>query len=826
MQPFVIHAHFYQPDRANPWTGRLEPEPSASPDRDWNARIHRQCYRANAVARIFDANRRVEQLVNNFEQLSFNVGPTLLNWLAFQEPDTYARILDADWRSSVRTGHGGAIAQAYHHTILPLMNDQDRRTQVRWGLADFRRRFGREAEGLWLPETAADPATIDALIDEGLRFTVLAPHQAARIREPGGDWQEVEAGLDVGRPYRCAHSDGSGRELAIWFYDGPLAQRLAFDRKAMDSSTMLRAIREAGHHGGLVHAALDGETFGHHHPFGELGLAYVLAGAARSEGLEPTNYAAALAARPPEAEVQILDGEGSSWSCSHGVDRWIRDCGCASEGRPGWDQQWRTPLRAALDVVRDAAAEALTDAELLRDPWVARDAYIDVLTGAQSPLSFLQQHGRRGLAGNRQPDVWTLLEAGRHAMGMYTSCGWFFADIGGLEATYVMRFAARVLDLLDEAGAPAPREAVLERLAEARSNQPDLGSGADIWHRDVLPQAVPSWRVAAHVALEHAVNGSGGDREPSTVPGHEVTVTSWRSASHSRLGLTTGALRVRSTATTRERRFAVALAHLGGLDFHGSVAEDPGGALDLDDLWEHFPTAPLARLLRGVDELGSDRSSVGGHAFGLEAALPSRRVAIVDAVFADLTGRFHEQYSRLYQDHRRTLEMLRAAGYELPRDLRAAAELTLARDLDTEIHALDDRPGGDPARFAPIVDLVQHAHDHGYQLDVEPARLALERHIEAATAEACADLTPELAGRVRGWLDQAVALGIEPDLSRAQEDAYALAQRARAGRLSPDATAVLAELGTALGLAPAAWQRDEEYGELRHSEAAAERRAG
>ncbi|MGH3666167.1 MAG: DUF3536 domain-containing protein, partial [Egibacteraceae bacterium] len=451
MQPFVVHAHFYQPERLNPWTGALDPEPSAAPDRDWNERILRECYRPNGAARIYDTRHRVERIVNNYERLSFNFGPTLLSWLERAHPRTYARVLDGDRRSAARTGHGNALAQAYNHMILPLATARDRRTQVAWGLADFRHRFGRDAEGMWLPETACNPDVVDDLIDAGVRFTVLAPYQAARVREPGGQWRDTGGQVDSGRPYRHAHSDGSGRSVAMFFYDGGLAQALAFDPATKDTGVLLERLAAAAPaDSGLLHAALDGETFGHHHAFGELGLAYALFDAAERKGLQPTSYAAWLDEHEPTAEVQVVGGEGTAWSCSHGVGRWCRDCGCATDSLPGWDQAWRTPLRQALDVVRDAAVEAFESrgGELLRDPWQARDAVIDVRLGALSRSDFVERHALRGIPERRIQDLWSLLEAQRHAMVMYTSCGWFFADVSGIETIYVLRSAARVLGLL------------------------------------------------------------------------------------------------------------------------------------------------------------------------------------------------------------------------------------------------------------------------------------------------------------------------------------------------------------------------------------------
>jgi alpha-amylase/alpha-mannosidase (GH57 family) len=520
MRHFVLHTHFYQPERLNPWTGVLDPEPSAVPRRDWNERILAECYHPNAFARIFDGQRRVERIVNNYARVSFNFGPTLLSWMEYAHPRTYARILAGDAEASARTGHGNALAQAYNHMILPLANSRDRRTQIRWGLADFRHRFGREAEGLWLPEAAIDEVTVDALIDEGVGFTVLAAHQAA-------------GSVDTGRPYRLEHADGSGRSLAVLFYDGELAQSLAFDPATMDASVLLGRIEEArGRTAGLVHAALDGETFGHHHTFGELGLAYALFGAAQERGLEPTSYAAFLAAHPPEERARVVAGEGTSWSCVHGVGRWYRDCGCATDAQPGWNQAWRTPLRAALDVVRDAAVKVFEEhgGELLTDPWAARDEYIDVRLGQLSGEAFLERHARGRIDGRAAVDAWTLLEAQRHAMVMYTSCGWFFGDVAGIETVYVLRSAARVIELLGEVAGPGLAAEVttntLDVLADARSNREGIGTAADIWRERVLADAVTPRRVAATIALiglvrprATTVTDAPGTSSPSSASG-------------------------------------------------------------------------------------------------------------------------------------------------------------------------------------------------------------------------------------------------------------------------------------------------------------------
>ena len=801
MRPFVIHAHFYQPERLNPWTGALDPEPSAAPDRDWNERILRECYASNATARIFDTARRVERIVNNYERLSFNFGPTLLSWMERAHPEVYAKVLDGDWRSVVASGHGNALAQAYNHMILPLATERDKRTQVRWGLTDFRHRFGRDANGMWLPETAADAATIDTLIEEGVGFTVLAPRQVARVRPKGGDWEDIGEAVDTGRAYRVRHSDGSGRQLAVFVYDGSLSQGLAFDPTTVDAGVLVE--RLAGAAGdGLINAALDGETFGHHHPFGELGLGYALFEGAASRGLEPTNYGAHLAAHPPADELEIVGGEGTAWSCAHGVGRWYRDCGCSTDSLPGWDQEWRTPLRQALDIVRDAAVGAYEDrgAQLLRNPWDARDDYVHVRLGRWTAGDFIERHALRSLSDADQVDLWTLLESQRHAMVMYTSCGWFFADVSGIETVYVMRSAARVLELLAEVGAPAPLDEVLDALATAKSNKPGVGKGADVWRSQVRPAAVSPRRVAAHLALVGLVRPLEAEQE---VAGHAVTLTDHRSEQRGRIGLSTGHAAVVSVSTARRHDFAVAAIHLGGLDFHGALMPYPGDAEFASmttTLWDLFPTVPLARLIRVVSE------GFGDEEFGIEQLLGEGRQEVVGAIFSDLANRFHEQYSRLYHDHRRILEMLVAAGYDLPRDLRAPAELTLAADLERQLaEALDGQTPRDPAHLEAVRSTIEAARSQGYALDLAPVEEAVTGAVTAAARTACASLDETDVLTVERWLALCGDLGVDVDLSHAQEAAYEVATKARAGRLSPDERALTARLGEVLGIAPVAW---------------------
>lgn len=484
----TVHGHFYQPPRENPWTGEVPEQPSASPAHDWNERVHQECYRPNAYARIpapaVDGAEVSEEIVNNFERLSFDVGPTLLEWMEEADPETYARILEADRVSLERLGHGNAIAQAYHHTILPLSASHDVRTQVRWGLADFRFRFGRESEGIWLPETAANDDTLATLIEEGIAFTILAPQQASRWRETDGRWiQSAAQPIDPRLPYRYFHRDGSGRSLVLFFYTGEIARKIAFERAGSSGEGFIDLFEAGSADGLLVHAATDGETYGHHHVSSELGLAYALFVEAEERGLEVTNYATYLETVEIKHEAAVWRGEGTAWSCAHGIGRWVRDCGCSTGGEEAWNQRWRGPLRAALDVVKRAADEILerVGGTLLNDPWKARDDYIEVILGALDIDEFASRHAAGPLDETQKDRVITLMELQRNAMSMYTSCGWFFNDVGGIETVQVLRYAARTMDVIEELGQTTPEQPFLSTLEDAVSNDPQIGTAADIY---------------------------------------------------------------------------------------------------------------------------------------------------------------------------------------------------------------------------------------------------------------------------------------------------------------------------------------------------------
>jgi alpha-amylase/alpha-mannosidase (GH57 family) len=486
MRAVALHLHHYQPPRENPWLDVVPREPSAAPFHDWNERITAECYRPQTAARLLDDGGSIADTCNVFEHCSFDVGPTLHHWLAEHAVDVDAALRAGDRAATPKHhGHGTAIAHPYVHAILPLASDRDRSTLVRWGIADFRARFGRDPEGMWLPETAVDLNTLEALADAGIGYTILAPQQIARTRTLDGEWQQIEPGtIDPTRPYRVALP--SGRSMTVCVFDGPLSQSVAFDRALLsDGDALARALldgfrdREGPQ---LLVVATDGETYGHHHRFGEMALAQALANLEADPSVELVTPGEFLSRFPAEHEAEIV--APSSWSCAHGVGRWCRDCGCTTSSESGWNQEWRAPLRAAVDWLTDAVAGPWEAAatELLTDPWAARDAYVDVLLrpGAESRERFLREHAAADSADS-SAQVWALMELQRHLLFTGTSCGWFFADPAALETAVVLRNAARVLDLAYELLGLDLEEELRGRLKDVNSNRPQEGDGTQLW---------------------------------------------------------------------------------------------------------------------------------------------------------------------------------------------------------------------------------------------------------------------------------------------------------------------------------------------------------
>ena len=774
-----VHGHFYQPPRENPWLEAVEVEDSAAPYHDWNARVTAECYAPNGASRVLDAERRILRIRNNYRGLSFNVGPTLAAWMEREAAEAYARIVEAD-RASLpeHAGHGNAIAQVYNHMILPLATRRDKDTQVRWGIADFRRRFGRDPEGMWLPETAVDTETLEVLAANGIAFTILAPHQAARILEPGRDeWVDVGGGrIDPRRPYRCALP--SGLHITLFFYDGPVSHGVAFEGLLNSGDALaerlLGAFAADDPRPQLVHVATDGESYGHHHPFGEMALTRAFEVLESRPDARLANYAEALAQFPPDHEVQIA--EPTSWSCVHGVERWRSNCGCKT-GHPEWSQDWRRPLRETLDWLRDGLARVFEEhgARYLRDPWAARDAYIDVILNRSHDRldAFFATHGRpdapagRGGAGGEADRVTALrlLEMQRHAMLMYTSCGWFFDDLSGIETVQVIKYAARALQLGEEFGGRFEDE-FTRRLAAAKSNVRQWRDGMTVYRRAVRPSFVTLPRVVAHYGISSLFEEYGDIEEV-------FCFTVWRrDVRRENIGghtLATGMVTVTSQITGESSTAAYAVLHFGGHDIQCGVRPD------VTREWYDAMKTGVAGAL--VDHGASAAlrmldAQFGGSLYGLRDLFKEERRKILGLLIEERLGRFEGVYDALYEQSRPLIAFMRESDVPIPAAFRMAAEETLIRRMVAEFRAAAAEPLSDRAfeiaAEMDSLDLVDHWTD---------AETLLRRAIEArAEGLRKSPLGPDL-DQVHRLLDLAEALGVTPNLWQTQ-NAYHAAARA------------------------------------------------
>ncbi|MDR1395675.1 MAG: DUF3536 domain-containing protein, partial [Deltaproteobacteria bacterium] len=514
----IIHGHFYQPPRENPWSGTIGIQPSAAPWPDWNMRINRECYAPNTLARLLDSREAIARIINNYEYLSFNVGPTLLMWLEKADPGTYRLIQEADRRAARRRrGHGPALAQVFNHIIMPLALSRDKKTQVLWGRAHFRRTFGRDPEGMWLSETAADLESLGLLAKNGLKFTVLAQNQLDAVRPLSagrqGPWEKLAQMPDPRQPYRIFWGPGDSDFLDVFVYDGPVSRAVAFEQLLRDGSTFKERLTLAFGNGDgdqprLVNLATDGESYGHHFHFGDMTLAWVF-NAFETQSLdEPnpvklSNYGEFLSLGPPRLEGRLV--ENSSWSCCHGVERWRSDCGCHTGGPEGWNQKWRTPLRDGLNWLRDELARLFEKegGRLLKDPWAARDNYIDVVLSGFEPgkqAEFAAREAVRPPDREAQAQILALLEMQRLSMYMFTSCGWFFDDLAGLEPVQCLRYALRAMELASPWAEKDLAEGLAAFLRQAKPNDPAYATGEDVFREMVRPASLSPGQAAAHLA--------------------------------------------------------------------------------------------------------------------------------------------------------------------------------------------------------------------------------------------------------------------------------------------------------------------------------------
>ena len=750
----VIHGHFYQPPRENPWLESVEVQDSAAPHHDWNERVTAECYAPNTAARRVDDKNRVLDIVNNFEKISFNVGPTLITWLERHRPDVYQKILEADRQSvAARGGHGNALAQVYNHMIMPLATRRDKVTQVRWAIEDFRARFGREPEGLWLPETAVDDETLEVLAEADVKFTILAPSQAHRVRPLGAEaWEAIGDGIDPSRAYRWRGA--RGLSLAVFFYDGPISRGIAFERLLERGEHLVAwlnaAFSDARDWPQLVSCATDGESYGHHFRFGEMALAAAVQQIDAEDTATLTNYGAFLAANPPTHEVEIR--QRTSWSCAHGVQRWNADCGCRT--RADWHQRWRAPLREALDWLRDQIDpffEARASS-YVKDPWAARDAYIAVLLDRRPDRlgEFFAAHARATLDDAGRVEVRRLLELQRNRMLMYTSCGWFFDEISGIEAVQILRYAAMALQYLNDLGGGRLEDEFVRRLAAAPSNLPEWRDGAEVYRRIVRPTLVGVSRVVAH----YAITGFLEAYEPDArVYAYRVQRLDEAREISDGTALRVAHVRVRSEVTGETRDEMYALLHFGGHDFSCGIGAWRGqAAYDAlkADLLRRLARSSVADLVRGLDE------HFPGGLCSLSHLFLEERRRVLTSVIRALLETHEETYRRIWEENRKLVHYLREVDAPIPDALALAARHVLERQASDGLERLLEL-GEIPERVFAVVD---EARGLGLALDLSPMRFLMHRAVVGAIAAIAAAPKEALVARAVALIEGARRLNL------------------------------------------------------------------
>jgi alpha-amylase/alpha-mannosidase (GH57 family) len=671
-----LHGHFYQPPRENPWIEEVEVQDSAAPFHDWNERIAAECYGPNGAARLKNGDGRICDIVNNYVHLSFNFGATLLAWLERQAPEIYQQVLEADARSVRERGHGNAIAQGYNHAILPLCNDRDLKTQIRWGIADFRRRFKRDPEGMWLPETAADLRTLQAIQEEGIRFTVLSPYQCTRVRTPGGEWQDARnAQFDPARPYLVTLRNGA--KLPVFFYDGPIARAIAFGEGLGSGddlvNRLLAGFSDARGHDEVLTVAVDGETLGHHKKGGDEVLASAIRKLSQRDDVQLVNLAQALEMFPPEHEAEIV--EGASWSCAHGLERWRSDCGCQGNGQPGWNQKWRAPLRNALDMLRDRLAELFEReaAQLLKDPWRARDEFVQVVVDPdrRGAAAFVQEQAGRELSQPERVKALQLLEMQRQAMLMYTSCGWFFSEVSGLETVQILKYAARALQLARESCGAELENGFKEALSSAPSNLEMFGDAKRVYEMTVQPSVASLPTVAAH----HAIAGLVQDvPRRARIFCHEVHTSFQRREDAGTAALSFARIQVKSLITHEQVDLTTCVLHFSGADFRCGIRPYEADRFKgtADRLFEGFSKMSLAQMVREIDR------EFPGRDYTLRDLFLDERREVADRLLHETMAHYESDYLHIFDANRRRRSDRSSVRWGCRRHPGRAAELRSA----------------------------------------------------------------------------------------------------------------------------------------------------
>ena len=676
-----IHGHFYQPPRENPWLEDIELQDSAYPFHDWNERISEECYKANAASRILDKKGYIIKIANNYNKISFNFGPTLFAWMKRHQPEVYKSIVEADKLSQERfSGHGSAIAQAYNHIIMPLANRQDKYTQVLWGIRDFENHFARKPEGMWLPETAVDCETLEVLAEFNIKFTILAPHQAARIRKMEKDttWQEIkENTIDYRLPYLCTLP--SGKTISIFFYSGSLAHEVSFGNLLRNGENFARQLmagfsKDSGRTE-LVHIATDGETFGHHHRFGDMALSYCLDYIEKNNLARITNYGEYLELNPPNYEVQIV--ENTSWSCPHGVERWRNNCGCKAGGHPDWQQNWRKPLREAMDWLRDKSIETFERgaSAYFKDIWQVRNEYIAVVLNrsTESIGEFMEKFALRHLSEEEIIRALKYLEMQRNAMLMYTSCGWFFDDISRIETIQNMRYAARCMQLINELDDIDLEEEYIQRLEDAPSNVHLYKNGAGVYQIKVKPVILDLLRVGAHYAISALFNG-----KEKNVYSYQILEDEIERIENGQLKMAIGYTSVCSEVTLEKEKICFAVLHLGGHNVNGGVKRFENEETYQEmvkEITASFKEANVIEMVRLMDK------HFGTNSYSLWYMFKDEQRRVIEKILEPPLAEIDRNFARIYIDNQNIISFLRQSNIPVPRSLSLITEQVIDQEL-------------------------------------------------------------------------------------------------------------------------------------------------
>jgi alpha-amylase/alpha-mannosidase (GH57 family) len=714
MERYVcIHGHFYQPPRENAWLEQIELQDEAYPYHDWNERITAECYAPNSVSRILDREGFITEVTNNYARISFDFGPTLLVWLEKYAPDVYQAVVDADGESKERfSGHGSALAQAYNHMIMPLANRHDKYTQVRWGIRDFERRFGRRPEGMWLPETAVDLESLDIMAELGIKFTILAPRQANRVRKIGGEaWEDVSDGhIDPTMAYTL--NTPSGRKLSVFFYDDPISRAVAFEGLLSDGETFAHRLTDAFSEKDdgcqLANIATDGETYGHHHRFGDMALAFALHYIESNNLAQITNYGEFLEKHPPTHEVEIF--ENTSWSCVHGIERWRSDCGCNTGAHPKWNQAWRAPLRQAMDWLRDAVAPQYEEKarQFVKDPWVARDDYINVVLDRtpENVQQFLSQHATHELSDSEKVTLIKLLELQRHAMLMYTSCGWFFDELSSIGTVQVIQYAGRVVQLAGELFGDDTELHFLELLALAKSNIQGLGDGRTIYEKSVKPATVDLIKLTAHYAISSLFEDYG---EQVTIYCYSIDVADYQSVECGHTRLAVGKATVTSEITQESDFLSFGVLHFGDHNVNAGIREYQGDEAYqkmVQETTQRCAAADFPEVIRLLDK------HFGTSTYSLRNLFQDEQRKVLDYVLESALVDIETAFRQLYERHYPPMRFLADMGNPLPKAFHAAAEFIVNADLR---RALSD----DMLEAERIRNLLEEAKVWNADLDIE-----------------------------------------------------------------------------------------------------------